>query len=134
MDFHASIVETGRRVMREMTGREGSITCRFTHLYPDGPAQGATRGLRSRSARHPAACATQMSQPADAFTVRSVSRVPLVMDAPRRTWPRSLMRDHAATLNEIARELHVTKAAVYRHVRSKEELLRGSSPRSAPPS
>jgi AcrR family transcriptional regulator len=60
------------------------------------------------------------------------------MDTPRRTWPPSLTRErvvaesakvfrrrgyHAATLNEIARELHVTKAALYHHVRSKEELL-----------
>ncbi|MBI2205960.1 MAG: FAD-binding oxidoreductase [Candidatus Rokubacteria bacterium] len=37
-DFHAKVIDTGRRVMREVTGRDGSFTCRFTHLYPDGPA------------------------------------------------------------------------------------------------
>lgn len=26
------------RAIREVTGRAGSVTCRFTHLYPDGPA------------------------------------------------------------------------------------------------
>lgn len=26
------------RAIREVTGRQGSVTCRFTHLYPDGPA------------------------------------------------------------------------------------------------
>ena len=26
------------RAIRETTGREGSCTVRFTHLYPDGPA------------------------------------------------------------------------------------------------
>jgi alkyldihydroxyacetonephosphate synthase len=26
------------RAIREVTGRPGSVTCRFTHLYPDGPA------------------------------------------------------------------------------------------------
>ncbi len=26
------------RAIREVTGRKGSVTCRFTHLYPDGPA------------------------------------------------------------------------------------------------
>ncbi len=26
------------RAIREVTGRSGSVTCRFTHLYPDGPA------------------------------------------------------------------------------------------------
>ena len=37
-EFHAKIIDTGRRVVREVAGREGSVTCRFTHLYPDGPA------------------------------------------------------------------------------------------------
>ncbi|MBI2206911.1 MAG: TetR/AcrR family transcriptional regulator [Candidatus Rokubacteria bacterium] len=60
------------------------------------------------------------------------------MGTARRTWPLPLTRErvvaesakvfkrrgyHAATLNEIAHELGVTKAAVYHHVRSKEELL-----------
>lgn len=26
------------RAIREVTGRSGSVTCRFTHIYPDGPA------------------------------------------------------------------------------------------------
>ena len=26
------------RAIREVTGRRGSVTCRFTHIYPDGPA------------------------------------------------------------------------------------------------
>lgn len=26
------------RAIREVTGRPGSVTCRFTHIYPDGPA------------------------------------------------------------------------------------------------
>ena len=26
------------RAIREVTGRGGSVTCRFTHIYPDGPA------------------------------------------------------------------------------------------------
>jgi alkyldihydroxyacetonephosphate synthase len=26
------------RAIKEVTGRQGSVTCRFTHLYPDGPA------------------------------------------------------------------------------------------------
>ncbi|MBI1737259.1 MAG: FAD-binding oxidoreductase [Candidatus Rokubacteria bacterium] len=44
-DFHAKILETGRRVMRDVTGRDGSITCRFTHLYPDGPAPYFSAGV-----------------------------------------------------------------------------------------
>jgi alkyldihydroxyacetonephosphate synthase len=36
--FHAAIMDATRRAIREVTGREGMVTCRFTHIYPDGPA------------------------------------------------------------------------------------------------
>ena len=37
-DFHTNVMDTTRRAVREVTGRDGSLTCRFTHVYPDGPA------------------------------------------------------------------------------------------------
>jgi alkyldihydroxyacetonephosphate synthase len=43
-DFHARVSETARRAVAEVTGapREGDgapiLGCRFTHVYPDGPA------------------------------------------------------------------------------------------------
>jgi alkyldihydroxyacetonephosphate synthase len=37
-DFHARVIETVRRTIREVTGHEGSVSCRITHVYPDGPA------------------------------------------------------------------------------------------------
>lgn len=37
-DFHAGVIDTTRRIIREVTGRDGSVSCRFTHIYPDGPA------------------------------------------------------------------------------------------------
>jgi alkyldihydroxyacetonephosphate synthase len=43
-DFHAEVMETARRAVAEATGApaegRGSprISCRFTHVYPDGPA------------------------------------------------------------------------------------------------
>jgi alkyldihydroxyacetonephosphate synthase len=37
-DFHANIMDATRRIIREVTGHEGSVSCRFTHVYPDGPA------------------------------------------------------------------------------------------------
>ena len=51
-DFHRGINERVRAAIREVTGREGSLTCRFTHAYPDGPApyfsfQGLGAGLDS---------------------------------------------------------------------------------------
>jgi alkyldihydroxyacetonephosphate synthase len=36
--FHAGITSDVRRILKQATGREGSVTCRFTHVYPDGPA------------------------------------------------------------------------------------------------
>jgi alkyldihydroxyacetonephosphate synthase len=35
--FHAAVVEATTEAVREVCG-EGLLTCRFTHLYPDGPA------------------------------------------------------------------------------------------------
>ena len=43
-DFHAEVMETARRAVAEASGgpAEGPgsprISCRFTHVYPDGPA------------------------------------------------------------------------------------------------
>ena len=43
-EFHATVIETARRAVAEATGAPGDgdgapkVTCRFTHVYPDGPA------------------------------------------------------------------------------------------------
>jgi alkyldihydroxyacetonephosphate synthase len=37
-DFHANVMDATRRIIRDVTGRDGSVSCRFTHIYPDGPA------------------------------------------------------------------------------------------------
>ncbi len=37
-EFHATVQASVLRVLREVSGREGRVTCRFTHVYPDGPA------------------------------------------------------------------------------------------------
>jgi alkyldihydroxyacetonephosphate synthase len=37
-DLHQDVMDTTRRIIREVTGHEGSVSCRFTHVYPDGPA------------------------------------------------------------------------------------------------
>jgi alkyldihydroxyacetonephosphate synthase len=36
-EFHASVSEQATAAVREASGA-GSVTCRFTHVYPDGPA------------------------------------------------------------------------------------------------
>jgi alkyldihydroxyacetonephosphate synthase len=36
--FHAAIISATGQAIREMTGKAGLVTCRFTHVYPDGPA------------------------------------------------------------------------------------------------
>ena len=37
-DFHARVKAATETAIREITGRPGVVTCRFTHVYPDGPA------------------------------------------------------------------------------------------------
>lgn len=37
-DFHAKVKAATERAIEEVTGRKGIVTCRFTHVYPDGPA------------------------------------------------------------------------------------------------
>jgi alkyldihydroxyacetonephosphate synthase len=36
--FHDAITAATENAIREATGRSGEVTCRFTHVYPDGPA------------------------------------------------------------------------------------------------
>lgn len=38
LDFQASVKARTLAAIREITGREGTCTVRFTHVYPDGPA------------------------------------------------------------------------------------------------
>jgi alkyldihydroxyacetonephosphate synthase len=36
-DFHTKITKIARDTIKAVTGRDGTVTCRFTHVYPDGP-------------------------------------------------------------------------------------------------
>jgi len=36
--FHDAIKEATGKAIADATGRKGQVTCRFTHVYPDGPA------------------------------------------------------------------------------------------------
>jgi alkyldihydroxyacetonephosphate synthase len=36
--FHDRVKAATKQAIREATGRQGVVTCRFTHVYPDGPA------------------------------------------------------------------------------------------------
>jgi alkyldihydroxyacetonephosphate synthase len=36
--FHDKVKAATERAIRDATGHEGQVTCRFTHVYPDGPA------------------------------------------------------------------------------------------------
>lgn len=37
-DLHAAVIDQTHAAIREVTGQDGTVTCRFTHIYPDGPA------------------------------------------------------------------------------------------------
>ena len=36
--FHDSVKAATEQAIKDVTGRPGQVTCRFTHVYPDGPA------------------------------------------------------------------------------------------------
>lgn len=36
--LHAAVLKATRAAIRAETGRDGEVTCRFTHIYKDGPA------------------------------------------------------------------------------------------------
>ena len=36
--LHAAVTRATEQVIRDVTGRPGQVTCRVTHVYPDGPA------------------------------------------------------------------------------------------------
>jgi len=36
--FHADVTRRINDVLKRVTGKPGGVTCRFTHVYPDGPA------------------------------------------------------------------------------------------------
>ena len=47
-EFYAEVYKRMGSVIREVTGATGNLSCRFTHIYPDGPAPYFTfRGLGS---------------------------------------------------------------------------------------
>ncbi len=35
--FHSKITQLTQDTIKRVTGRDGTVTCRFTHVYPDGP-------------------------------------------------------------------------------------------------
>ncbi len=37
-DFHQNFTDAMRKAVQDVTGRPGTASCRFTHIYPDGPA------------------------------------------------------------------------------------------------
>ena len=37
-DLHESVMAATRQALKDATGHSGGVSCRFTHVYPDGPA------------------------------------------------------------------------------------------------
>jgi alkyldihydroxyacetonephosphate synthase len=37
-EFHATVMRETAKAIRDVTGMDGFLSCRFTHVYPDGPA------------------------------------------------------------------------------------------------
>ena len=57
--FHDEIKSATERAIEEATGQPGLVTCRFTHIYPDGPAPYFTFHAKGRSGFEPSALLEQ---------------------------------------------------------------------------
>ncbi len=53
-DFHKGVMHHMQKVIKQVTGRPAFLSCRFTHIYPDGPAPYYTFGARGGEASDPA--------------------------------------------------------------------------------
>jgi len=49
--FHAAVRKATEEALKEATGRAGTVSTRFTHIYPDGPAVYYTFNVRGDPAR-----------------------------------------------------------------------------------
>ena len=67
--FHAEVMDATRDALKRVCGT-GSVACRFTHVYPDGPApaggRGSARDAEPGRAAGPAGAATPPVGPVDA--------------------------------------------------------------------
>jgi alkyldihydroxyacetonephosphate synthase len=102
------------RAIREVTGRPGSVTCRFTHIYPDGPAPYFTWFAYGDKARIPeqyraikkiaeeamstAAAPLRITMHSDATTGRGTTRSAPSCSAPRPRQRKNIF-DPRAILN-----------------------------------
>jgi alkyldihydroxyacetonephosphate synthase len=46
--FHAQVTAAAEQALRDVGARPGGVSCRFTHVYPDGPAPYYTVIARGR--------------------------------------------------------------------------------------
>ncbi|MGI9417270.1 MAG: FAD-binding oxidoreductase [Geminicoccaceae bacterium] len=60
-EFHDQVKSATEDAIVEATGSPGLVTCRFTHIYPDGPAPYFTFHARARKGFEPAALLEQWS-------------------------------------------------------------------------
>ena len=50
-EFHRNVMAATHAAIRDATGQDGIVTCRFTHVYPDGPAPYFTLHCKADRAR-----------------------------------------------------------------------------------
>ena len=107
-DFHANVKEASLRAIRQATGREGSVTCRFTHVYPDGPAPYFTfHGLSS----------SQQRLLDDYWTVKAAASEAIVAGGGTITHHHSVGREHRPWYDKqrpdlFARSMRAAKTAL----------------------
>ena len=107
-EFHASVREAILKAIRKATGREGAVSCRFTHVYPDGPAPYYTFHGLSRSP-------DRLLE--DYWTVKSAASEAIIAGGGTITHHHSVGREHRPWYDRqrpelFARAMHAAKSAL----------------------
>ncbi|MDP3246411.1 MAG: FAD-binding oxidoreductase [Polaromonas sp.] len=101
------------RAIREVTGRPGSVTCRFTHIYPDGPAPYFTwfaYGDKSRLAEQ-------------FMAIKRIGEQAMVDAGGTVTHHHSLGRDHRPWYDKERPELFCTVLKSAKHALDPRQIL-----------
>ena len=101
------------RAIREVTGRPGSVTCRFTHIYPDGPAPYFTwfaYGGKSRLAEQ-------------FMAIKRIGEQAMVDAGGTVTHHHSLGRDHRPWYDKERPELFCTVLKSAKHALDPRQIL-----------
>ena len=101
------------RAIREVTGRPGSVTCRFTHIYPDGPAPYFTWYAYGDKARIPE----------QYMAIKKIAETAMVDAGGTTTHHHALGRDHRPWYDKERPELFCSAMKAAKHTFDPKAIL-----------